>query len=148
MPRFSKPSPSKASVPETARGSRQAHPRGVSKAQTAKQRRLQFDKPEPAADAANAASSDTKEAAVGKAAVPAGDTAAAAQPPLSSSEEKELRGFDLIQKWGPCYGLSRAERWNRASKLGLEPPSRIFDLLQRVPSSSTAAQSLLSAYPL
>jgi DNA polymerase delta subunit 4 len=161
MPRFSKPSPSKKPVPETLHGSRQAHTRGVSKGQPAQQRRLQFDKPEPAADAAAAASSDTEEAAAAvaaaavkeataapKVAVAAGDTAVAAELPLSSSEEKELRGFDLIQNWGACNGLSRAERWNRASKLGLEPPSRIFDLLQRVPSSSAAAQSLLSAYPL
>ena len=138
------------------------YPSSVS-AQPAQQRRLQFDKPDAfatassdtqeaaaaAAVAAAAAAAAAKEAAAApKAAVAAGDTAVAAEMQLSSAEENELRGFDLTQKWGACNGLSRAERWNRARKLGLEPPSRIFDLLQRVPSSSAAAQSLLSAYPL
>lgn len=144
-------SPSKKTpATETACGSRQG-PRGVSKTQPAQKRRLQFDKPEAAAASSNTVEvRSAPSAAAAKAAVAAAKAAAAAAAllPLSRSEETELRRFDLSQKFGPCNGLSRADRWNRASMLGLKPPSHIFDLLQRVPLSSPAAQSMLSGYHL
>ncbi|KAI8139399.1 DNA polymerase delta, subunit 4-domain-containing protein [Fennellomyces sp. T-0311] len=40
-----------------------------------------------------------------------------------------LRKFDLDYKFGPCVGLTRIERWNRAQKLGLEPPQSVKDVL-------------------
>jgi len=32
--------------------------------------------------------------------------------------------------YGPCIGMSRLERWNRAYKLGLNPPKEVEDLLK------------------
>ncbi|KAH9021424.1 DNA polymerase delta, subunit 4-domain-containing protein, partial [Lactarius pseudohatsudake] len=35
-----------------------------------------------------------------------------------------LRIFDLSYEYGPCVGVTRMERWERASALGLYPPVR------------------------
>lgn len=42
----------------------------------------------------------------------------------------ELKQFDLNTKYGPCAGISRRERWERANKLGLAPPIRIIEILE------------------
>ncbi|CAL1714040.1 unnamed protein product [Somion occarium] len=36
-----------------------------------------------------------------------------------------LRVFDLSYQYGPCIGVSRLERWNRADALGLNPPPEV-----------------------
>ncbi|KAJ3019786.1 hypothetical protein HKX48_001759 [Thoreauomyces humboldtii] len=41
-----------------------------------------------------------------------------------------LKSFDLNLEYGPCVGLSRLERWNRAQKLELAPPVDVLALLQ------------------
>ncbi|EFJ14760.1 hypothetical protein SELMODRAFT_445786 [Selaginella moellendorffii] len=46
--------------------------------------------------------------------------------------EEMLRQFDLDAKFGPCVGLSRIERWERAQRHGLCPPQNIRDVLERV----------------
>ncbi|KAF9150585.1 hypothetical protein BG015_007624 [Linnemannia schmuckeri] len=46
-----------------------------------------------------------------------------------SEQEKTLRQFDLASKYGPCLDITRLERWERASLLGLSPPMDIKDLL-------------------
>ncbi|KAI9010118.1 DNA polymerase delta, subunit 4-domain-containing protein [Hyaloraphidium curvatum] len=43
--------------------------------------------------------------------------------------EKVLRAFDLDPTFGPCVGITRMERWDRAVALGLDPPGRVRDLL-------------------
>ncbi|KAF9430959.1 hypothetical protein BGZ94_001303 [Podila epigama] len=43
--------------------------------------------------------------------------------------EKDLRQFDLASKYGPCTDLTRLERWERASLLGLNPPQDIKEAL-------------------
>ncbi|KAK0466833.1 DNA polymerase delta, subunit 4-domain-containing protein [Desarmillaria tabescens] len=40
-----------------------------------------------------------------------------------------LRVFDLSYEFGPCIGVTRLERWERASKMGLNPPPEIHDIL-------------------
>ncbi|KAF9115734.1 hypothetical protein BGX27_006681 [Mortierella sp. AM989] len=46
-----------------------------------------------------------------------------------SEEEKMLRQFDLASCYGPCLDLTRLERWERASELGLNPPQDVKDKL-------------------
>ncbi|KAF8060615.1 POLD4 [Scenedesmus sp. PABB004] len=46
-----------------------------------------------------------------------------------SEEERLLRAFDLETRFGPCAGLSRLERWERAEKFGLSPPPAVKALL-------------------
>eukprot|EP00730_Choanoeca_flexa_P005094 TRINITY_DN11873_c0_g3_i1.p4 TRINITY_DN11873_c0_g3~~TRINITY_DN11873_c0_g3_i1.p4 ORF type:complete len:112 (+),score=13.99 TRINITY_DN11873_c0_g3_i1:3217-3552(+) len=40
-----------------------------------------------------------------------------------------LRQFDLDLKLGPCVGISRMERWQRAQNFGLGPSPKIKELL-------------------
>ncbi|CAG8571789.1 8336_t:CDS:2, partial [Racocetra fulgida] len=43
--------------------------------------------------------------------------------------EKVLQAFDLNYKYGPCVGLKRLDRWERARKFGLNPPTEVKELL-------------------
>lgn len=36
-----------------------------------------------------------------------------------------LRLFDLSYEYGPCVGVSRLARWERAHKAGLNPPVQV-----------------------
>lgn len=40
-----------------------------------------------------------------------------------------LRTWDLSYEYGPCVGMTRMERWQRASKLGLDPPEIVCSWL-------------------
>ncbi|KAK2071997.1 hypothetical protein P8C59_006378 [Phyllachora maydis] len=43
--------------------------------------------------------------------------------------EKILRYFDVSSQYGPCVGLSRLKRWQRAERLGLKPPIEVLAVL-------------------
>jgi len=45
--------------------------------------------------------------------------------------EEVLRQFDMNMKYGPCIGVPRLERWERASKVGLDPPQQVKVFLER-----------------
>ncbi|CAJ0646555.1 13123_t:CDS:2 [Entrophospora sp. SA101] len=51
------------------------------------------------------------------------------RPKLSDEENKFLIAFDLNYKFGPCVGITRLQRWDRANKHGLQPPSQVKELL-------------------
>lgn len=44
-------------------------------------------------------------------------------------EIKILRDFDLNWVYGPCIGITRLERWNRAFRHGLNPSDGVKDIL-------------------
>nr|CAG8491087.1 12081_t:CDS:2 [Entrophospora candida] len=46
-----------------------------------------------------------------------------------SEENKFLIAFDLNYKFGPCVGITRLQRWDRANKHGLQPPAQVKELL-------------------
>lgn len=46
------------------------------------------------------------------------------------ANEKLLREFDLNMAYGPCIGISRIDRWNRAKAFGLNPPEEAENLLK------------------
>lgn len=46
------------------------------------------------------------------------------------ADEEVLRQFDMNMAYGPCIGMTRLDRWNRANKLGLNPPKEIETLLK------------------
>ncbi|CAO3675587.1 unnamed protein product [Umbelopsis vinacea] len=46
-----------------------------------------------------------------------------------SKDDKVLREFDLNYAYGSCVGITRLERWQRAAKLGLNPPQEVKNLL-------------------
>ncbi|CAG8594541.1 13819_t:CDS:2 [Funneliformis mosseae] len=43
--------------------------------------------------------------------------------------DKLLHAFDLNYQFGPCVGLTRLARWERAHRLGLNPPKEVIDTL-------------------
>ncbi|KAG5368010.1 DNA polymerase delta subunit 4 [Yarrowia sp. C11] len=43
--------------------------------------------------------------------------------------EKILKNFDFTIDYGPVAGLTRLERWERANKLGLNPPAVVKKIL-------------------
>uniref|UniRef100_A0A453L536 DNA polymerase delta subunit 4 n=1 Tax=Aegilops tauschii subsp. strangulata TaxID=200361 RepID=A0A453L536_AEGTS len=40
----------------------------------------------------------------------------------AENAERKAREFDMDMRYGPCLGLTRAQRWQRAAALGLAPP--------------------------
>lgn len=44
--------------------------------------------------------------------------------------EEILRQFDLNLAYGPCLGLSRLARWERARGIGLNPSQHVKDVLE------------------
>ncbi|TQN74623.1 DNA polymerase delta subunit 4 [Colletotrichum shisoi] len=46
-----------------------------------------------------------------------------------SLAEKVLRYFDVSSQYGPCIGLQRMKRWQRAERLGLNPPIEVLAVL-------------------
>jgi len=68
-----------------------------------------------------------------------------------SNREKELeklRQFDLDWRYGPCTGISRMERWDRAQLHGLNPPEEIRTLLLCTRVDAEYTQSLWNNYAL
>ncbi|KAI0765638.1 DNA polymerase delta, subunit 4-domain-containing protein [Trametes elegans] len=49
-----------------------------------------------------------------------------------------LRVFDLSYEYGPCVGVSRLDRWERAHALGLNPPPEVKEILMTQESSTDA----------
>lgn len=43
--------------------------------------------------------------------------------------EKVLRYFDVSSQYGPCIGVTRKKRWQRAERLGLSPPIEVLAVL-------------------
>ncbi|KAJ4381963.1 hypothetical protein N0V85_008619 [Neurospora sp. IMI 360204] len=43
--------------------------------------------------------------------------------------EKVLRYFDVSSHYGPCIGFTRLKRWQRAERLGLNPPLEVLAVL-------------------
>ncbi|XP_026401821.1 uncharacterized protein LOC113297541 isoform X2 [Papaver somniferum] len=42
-----------------------------------------------------------------------------------------LRQFDMNMKYGPCIGMTRLARWERAKNLGMNPPKEIETCLRQ-----------------
>ncbi|KAK9823832.1 hypothetical protein WJX72_005810 [[Myrmecia] bisecta] len=77
----------------------------------------------------------------GKTAAQPGPAQAAVQEATDPQEEL-LRNFDLNMAYGPVTGLTRLERWERAVKLGKNPPPEVRDILQEVAKHDPRHQCL------
>jgi len=40
-----------------------------------------------------------------------------------------LRVFDLSDEYGPCIGVTRMERWQRANDMDMNPPPEVYEIL-------------------
>ncbi|KAG2363155.1 DNA polymerase delta, subunit 4-domain-containing protein [Suillus spraguei] len=53
--------------------------------------------------------------------------------PIHAEEQNKihqiLRVFDMSYEYGPCVGMSRLERWERAASFGLNPPDEVRHIL-------------------
>ncbi|XP_053548338.1 DNA polymerase delta subunit 4 isoform X2 [Bombina bombina] len=56
--------------------------------------------------------------------------------------------FDLDWHFGPCTGITRLERWQRAQSLGLSPPQIVSDLLLKYSVEPVYQYSLWHDYSL
>ncbi|KAK8967465.1 hypothetical protein KSP40_PGU007555 [Platanthera guangdongensis] len=68
-------------------------------------------------------------------------TVGALIPSEDDGSEDRLRQFDLDWRYGPCIGMTRMERWNRATEMGLQPPTDVKHLLLRSKSGDERAAS-------
>ncbi|KAM4636712.1 DNA polymerase delta subunit 4 [Discoglossus pictus] len=67
-------------------------------------------------------------------------------PALSPSDT--LIHFDLDWHFGPCVGITRLERWQRAQRLGLSPPKVIGEMLMANSKDPAYQNCLWHEYPL
>ncbi|XP_051633142.1 DNA polymerase delta subunit 4 isoform X1 [Manacus candei] len=73
---------------------------------------------------------------------------AASQPPPDPALLEMLRRFDLCWEYGPCTGITRLQRWERAEALGLSPPGPIRDALLEHRDNPDVTYSLWHEYEL
>ncbi|KAI8637113.1 DNA polymerase delta, subunit 4 [Parasitella parasitica] len=59
--------------------------------------------------------------------------------------DKLLRAFDLNYDFGPCVGMKRLDRWERAQKLGLNPPVNVREILIK-DKAQTYAESVFHQF--
>lgn len=61
---------------------------------------------------------------------------------------QELKKFDLDWKFGPCTGINRLQRWERAALHGLNPLQEIKDILLKESTDPEYTQGLWCDYLL
>lgn len=75
-----------------------------------------------------------------------------AQPSTSNTdlevELKVLKHFDVTLEFGPCTGITRMDRWERAEKHGLNPPLVVKEIVLRHLDDAEFTESLWKDYPL
>ncbi|XP_069609022.1 DNA polymerase delta subunit 4 [Ranitomeya imitator] len=60
----------------------------------------------------------------------------------------ELIQFDLDWRFGPCTGITRLERWQRADDLGLAPPKNVKEILVTHHTDSQYQFNLWNSYAI
>lgn len=53
---------------------------------------------------------------------------------ISNEDLEILKQFDLDMIFGPCTGISRIDRYERALRHELDPPIRVYELIQLYPN--------------
>ncbi|BFZ04737.1 hypothetical protein BsWGS_07776 [Bradybaena similaris] len=69
-------------------------------------------------------------------------------PPVSEAEKElsVLKKFDLTLEYGPCIGITRLERWERADKHGLNPPTEVRTIISKHSKDETYIECLWNDY--
>lgn len=49
-----------------------------------------------------------------------------------------------VSRFGPCTGVTRLQRWERAAKLGLDPPAEVPELVRRYGEGSDFNRNLFA----
>ncbi|XP_005280578.1 DNA polymerase delta subunit 4 [Chrysemys picta bellii] len=90
---------------------------------------------------------DTKKGSLQPEVVPVPDDA----PPggsLHPAPLEMLKQFDLSWEYGPCTGITRLQRWERAKSLGLNPPLTVRETLLEREGDPSFMHCLWHDYPL
>ncbi|XP_034623624.1 DNA polymerase delta subunit 4 isoform X1 [Trachemys scripta elegans] len=90
---------------------------------------------------------DTKKGSLQPEVVPVPDDA----PPggsLHPAPLEMLKQFDLSWEYGPCTGITRLQRWERAKSLGLSPPLTVRETLLEREGDPSFMHCLWHDYPL
>uniref|UniRef100_A0A7N0TVA4 AAA+ ATPase domain-containing protein n=1 Tax=Kalanchoe fedtschenkoi TaxID=63787 RepID=A0A7N0TVA4_KALFE len=99
---------------------------------TAQETLAKLPKPSPSISSKKKAS-PSHDAALGSAAAQPVALLSHGKPDLKDAHspyEDVLRQFDLNMRYGPSIGMTRLDRWERAKKLGMNPPNDIESLLR------------------
>ncbi|XP_071485461.1 DNA polymerase delta subunit 4-like [Diadema antillarum] len=67
---------------------------------------------------------------------------------LRQEHLNKLREFDLDWRFGPCTGITRLERWERAERHGYNPPKNIKDLVLEHKDDEEYVQNIWTGYPI
>lgn len=72
------------------------------------------------------------------------------EPPLPLTEEQErlLKDFDLRSRFGAAAGVDRLVRWERAHRLGLNPPDAVQKILLEYAEVPEVRRCVLDAHLL
>ncbi|XP_059165931.1 DNA polymerase delta subunit 4-like [Physella acuta] len=57
-----------------------------------------------------------------------------------------LKKFDMTWEYGPCIGISRMERWKRAERHGLNPPTEVKDIISKHENDKEYTECVWSCY--
>eukprot|EP00249_Psilotum_nudum_P010964 c22880_g1_i1 orf=144-482(+) len=85
----------------------------------------------------SAARSKSKEISTKHVQVVKNEDSGVTSPGFDNEGEELLRQFDMDIRYGPCLGVTRLERWERAKRLSLQPPEDVKEVLDRVESVSS-----------
>lgn len=58
------------------------------------------------------------------------------------AQDAVLRSFDLNMDFGPCVGITRLQRWERAKRNGLSPPEDVHAILLDIEKDGTQPDRL------
>jgi len=86
---------------------------------------------------------DTREGAV-ESAAPSSRSPTQAATPDVDRDERTLREFDLMSKFGPVSGITRLQRWERAEELGLSPPESVRRLILKYGENTNMNEHVFS----
>ncbi|CAM5149212.1 unnamed protein product [Natator depressus] len=67
---------------------------------------------------------------------------------LHPAQLEMLKQFDLSWEYGPCTGITRLQRWERAESLGLSPPVTVRETLLEHEGDVSFMHCLWHDYPL
>ncbi|CAF3832761.1 unnamed protein product [Adineta steineri] len=67
---------------------------------------------------------------------------------ISDNDLELLRQFDLDMKFGPCTGIPRIDRYERAIRHELDPPVRVLELINNYPNDRQVTHCIWRDYTL
>ncbi|CAF3761012.1 unnamed protein product [Rotaria sp. Silwood1] len=67
---------------------------------------------------------------------------------VDTSNLEVLKQFDLDMTYGPCTGIPRIDRYERALRHDLDPPARVLELINLYPNDRQVTHCIWRDYTL